>query len=279
MRKGACQYRKPAAYNTRRINLSGVSKHVLPYLQADLRNYTKAVYRGIKSCGVDQSKTRKNIRDAAISHLKSLITKYPHLKESLRELQGFKIQRTKDPKQPVIRPKHIDQIIALIDASNREPKQKILDRTLVWTLFYTGMRLQEVVNLKIEDIDLERNRIFINHSKGGKSRVIAINRNLKPILEKYTRVFLTTNLNHFFLLPNGMPLKHDRLYRRITKLTKSIGLDGGCHQFRRGWVTANADKGVPIPYLQVLAGHSNIQTTMSYYKPDLEAILSAQIEW
>lgn len=82
-----------------------------------------------------------------------------------------------------------------------------------------------------------------------------------------------------FLLPNGKPLSKDRLYRRITKLTKAIGLEGGCHQFRRGWVSANADKGVPIPHLQILAGHSNVQTTMAYYKPDLEKILESQVEW
>lgn len=186
MENGAFPYRKPIAQNTRRINLNGVINHILPHLD-DLENYDEATYKAIENCGTDQSATRKHIREAAISHLKSLSKRFPHLKETLKDIQRYKLRRTKDPKQPVIRPKHIDQILDLIWSSKRDSRQKSLDTTLLLTLFHTGMRISEVAGLTIDDVDLEGSRIYINHSKGGKSRVIAINKELKPSLEKYIK--------------------------------------------------------------------------------------------
>lgn len=87
------------------------------------------------------------------------------------------------------------------------------------------------------------------------------------------------NEDKLFLLPDGRPLKRDRLEKRLKVLTQKAGLSGSWHSLRRGCLTHYASKGAPMPYLQRIAGHSSILTTQSYVNPCLEEVLESQKEW
>jgi integrase len=84
---------------------------------------------------------------------------------------------------------------------------------------------------------------------------------------------------YFFQKPNGGRLTRDRLEKRIKTLAKKIGAPGGLHAWRRACLTNYANSGAPIHMLQKIAGHSDIKTTMSYIRPDIEEVINSQRDW
>jgi integrase/recombinase XerD len=250
----------------------------LPGLE-DPKNIYIATCTAIEKLKPEQDSLRNDLKFAAIHFAKFLVANGFLNEDVLLKLKQIKITRIRDPKQPVIREKHLQLIIEGIKCSTRSALHKALDEILVLTLFFSAMRLSEVVNLKLCDVDLDGDRISIWHSKGGRSRVIAINKALKSTLVKYINNRNGLPSEQLFILPNGNPLTKDQLYRRITRLTKAIGLAGGCHQFRRGCVSYYADRGIPMPHLQLICGHKNLQSTLGYYKPDHQDILQKQVNW
>ncbi len=84
---------------------------------------------------------------------------------------------------------------------------------------------------------------------------------------------------YLFLLPDGRRLTRDRAEKRLKVLCNKAGLPGGWHQLRRGCLTFYASKGVPVPFLQMIAGHQSITTTQAYIRPDVEDVISKQVNW
>ncbi len=277
MERGATCYTKPNSINNQRINLNAIVNHVLPHLKGNLSNYPKAVDKGIESCGIHQSALRENIRDASISHAKSLLYHGEIDKSVLNSLKEIKIRRTRDPHTPVIREADFKKILEIIEADDRrEQASKDLDEIIVRFMFGTGCRVSEVVKLNIEDIDLEERTISIIWSKGGKSRQISIIKDLFPYLQDYINNKRPSSDNkNVFLLPGGGVLTRDRVEKRIKNLTDKAGLEGGCHQFRRGFASYYAARNIPVTDIQLVLGHASIQTTMHYIKQDHQAVLNA----
>lgn len=114
--------------------------------------------------------------------------------------------------------------------------------------FYQVMRLQEVLNLKQEDIDQERGFLHLIQAKGKKDRDVPIQ---KPVL-KFLKYF---------------PLNFGKrtLQRETTKWGKKIlGKHLTFHMLRHSGSTYMLERGVDIRYVQALLGHSNITTTQIY---------------
>jgi site-specific recombinase XerC len=135
------------------------------------------------------------------------------------------------------------------------------------------------LSIIIGSLDLDKDRFKVVNSKGGKSRDIGINQDLRPYFDKYLDLRPKSQNNNVFLLSDGRSLTVDRLEKRISKICKDAGFNTGLHQFRRGMITHYANKSVPITHLQRIAGHSSFSTTLGYCKPELEEILRRQVNW
>jgi integrase len=281
MNSGGITYDKPYALNTIRIYLSVFIVHILKHLKSDLSNYVEAIEAAINSCSRDQFSTKKDILFAAKSHLKYLVRKKKINKSVLKEIDQIKLKRIQEPKQPVLSLENVKQIIEYIERKfYRQPEyNRQLDKVIIRFFFYTGVRVSELSNLTLECLHLDENRFKVVNSKGGKSRDIGINQDLRPYLDKYLDLRPKSQSNNVFLLSDGRSLTVDRLEKRISKICKDAGFNTGLHQFRRGMITHYANKSVPIPHLQRIAGHSSFSTTLAYYKPDEEEILRRQVNW
>ena len=75
--------------------------------------------------------------------------------------------------------------------------QHDLARLVAQTLYYTGMRISECLNLQVDDVDLEENLIHIRHGKGNKDRFVPINSKLKELLVDYNENW-RVNSDYFF---------------------------------------------------------------------------------
>jgi len=142
----------------------------------------------------------------------------------------------------------------------------LLKQRVVLTLIYSaGLRGQEVINLKISDIDFERMTIHIRQSKYKKERIVPLAESMAVGLKKY----LKAENPHIWLF-NGKELDGRYSVRGLswvmrenlkkTSITKEVNL----HSLRHSYATHLLEQGLNIVTLKELLGHADITTTMIY---------------
>jgi integrase/recombinase XerD len=142
----------------------------------------------------------------------------------------------------------------------------LLKHRIVLTLAYSaGLRGQEVVNLKISDIDFERMTIHIRQSKYKKDRILP----LSDVMAKGLRKYISVEHPHIWLFNGKEPDGRysvdglSWLMRETLKKT-SITKDVNLHSLRHAYATHLLEQGLNIITLKDLLGHANITTTMIY---------------
>lgn len=147
----------------------------------------------------------------------------------------------------------------------RDGCQTIRDLAMVDLLFTTGMRVGELVNLKISDMNFEE-RTCIVYGKGDKERLVYFDAKAKLHLQKYLlervdrnkALFVSLNRPYNRLGINGVEI-------RLREFGRKLGIEKVYpHKFRRTMATRAIDKGMPIEQVQQLLGHKQIDTTMRY---------------
>ena len=150
------------------------------------------------------------------------------------------------------------------------------DLAIIDLLYSTGIRVGELVNLNIEDIDLE-GRECVVYGKGDKERRVYFDAKAKVHLKEYIETRIDDNEALFVTLD----APHDRLKIsgveiRLRKLGRELNLERiHPHKFRRSMATRAIDKGMPIEQVQKILGHSQIDTTMQYAMVNQNNVKSA----
>ena len=150
------------------------------------------------------------------------------------------------------------------------------DLAIIDLLYSTGIRVGELVNLNIDDIDLE-GRECIVYGKGDKERRVYFDAKAKVHLKEYIETRKDDNKALFVTLDSP----HDRLKIsgveiRLRKLGRELNLERiHPHKFRRSMATRAIDKGMPIEQVQKILGHSQIDTTMKYAMVNQNNVKSA----
>lgn len=122
-----------------------------------------------------------------------------------------------------------------------------------------SLRVSEVVNLKIEDIDSKRMLINIRNAKGRKDRIVVLSPTLLQTLRDYVREFRPTT----FLFNGQFDLQYSSTScNAIVK--KYLGKTYHFHTLRHSGATTMLENGVDLSIIQKLLGHGNIKTTMTY---------------
>lgn len=143
-----------------------------------------------------------------------------------------------------------------------ESTLNIRHRLVLMFLYYTGIRLNEIVNLKWEDIDFNRETIHLKVAKGEKERVIFFHQNLKKFIE----YFNVKGKGYVFM--SNLGKKYDKrtiqLIVRNAAVKARIGKRITPHTLRHSFATHLLEAGADIRHIQKLLGHSNLQTTQIY---------------
>jgi len=140
--------------------------------------------------------------------------------------------------------------------------ENIKHKTIIEILYSSGLRLQELIDLKRKDIDFERNTIHVKKGKGKKDRITIISENLKIDLLKYYSNY-KFNTEYIFEGRNGKYTKKS-VQKVLDSLGKKVGIKLTPHMLRHSFATHLLESGTDIRHIQKLLGHSDVSTTQIY---------------
>lgn len=150
---------------------------------------------------------------------------------------------------------------ALISATDRAGDRRA--KAIFATLFYTGMRVSELLQLKIDSINKDEVKV---RGKGDKPRTILINKKLKPIWKEYERVRERDKGIEFFVGQRG-PINRQTVHNLIKEYAEQAGVKASrahAHSFRHLFCISLLEEGVSIDKIAKIVGHSDINTTRIY---------------
>lgn len=205
---------------------------------------------------INKNKSNQTIRLANFAikfYLKTIKNKNSKIKNIINNLPNPK----KEKKLPIILSKN--EIKKLITST-----KNINHRLIIQIGYSAGLRVSEIVNLKWEDIDFDRNLIHIKKAKGNKDRIVMLSSKVKNDL-----INLTQNKIGYIFLTNRNQRYTTRTIQKIIKNTaKKINLKKNItpHTLRHSFATHLLENGTDIRYIKDLLGHSNISTTLIYTK-------------
>lgn len=201
--------------------------------------------------------------------------KWAH-KRGLVETNPMTLIRT--PRQAKRLPKAIsvEQIEQLIATPDDGDVLGARDRAMLTTLYFTGLRVSELVDLNIEDLDLENEMIRVR-GKGKKERLVPIIRNAQVAIRHYIEVLRNdARFAHcwgpgatgkpLFINKHGGRLSSRSVRRKLDKYLREVGLDPAIspHTLRHSFATHMLDNGADLRSVQELLGHRSLSTTQTY---------------
>ncbi|MEO5591225.1 MAG: site-specific integrase [Chitinophagaceae bacterium] len=267
------------------IKIAAVNKHVLPafkqhlvlkaYSPSTIKTYMNEVtqfLQELKEHAADDF-TPRRIKDYLQYCFEKLQLSENTLHSRINALKFYYEQVLKKekffweiprPKKPAILPKLLneDELRRLFAAlTNKKHKAMLL------TAYSAGLRVSEIVALKIADIDSKRMQIFIQRAKGKKDRYVNLSPLVLDILRKYLLEYKPRPKLYLFESEQSLTAYPTRTVQQIfsaAKLKAGIAKTVGVHSLRHSFATHLLDKGTDIRYIKDLLGHFNIKTTERY---------------
>jgi len=145
------------------------------------------------------------------------------------------------------------------------------DQAMIELFYGTGIRLGELSNLKLNDIDFVSSLIKVK-GKGGKERLVPLGEMAIRALKKYLEVrseflqkTIVKNVPAIFLNKHGKPLSRRGIQRRVAKYLQHVSLNGtNPHILRHSFATHLLDEGADLIAVKELLGHASLSTTQIY---------------
>ena len=220
---------------------------------------------------IEQYGKRINIYEA-VSCFSRYLVQEGILEEGLPEaLKRFRPRRHLPPKKITVTPEGIDRLLAACETP--------MDKLLVVLLSQTGLRSSEAANLKLTDLHLDQQFLVVTRAKWGKTRRVGLTQTAIDAIREFMSARQHANSPYLMSKRNGKPMDRLGILNRMYKLGRKSGVQVSPHALRRAFVTINANKGRPLPMLQIACGHSNITTTRSYCMTTENETIEAMKEW
>ena len=157
------------------------------------------------------------------------------------------------------------EVELLLESPNLDSFIGIRDRAMIEMLYATGMRVSELINLKITDID--HNRLVVKvMGKGSKERLIPYGEVASDYLNVYLKNRKEINSNEIFLSNRGKKITRSAFWNRIKLYLKKENLKESIspHTLRHAFATHLLNRGADLRSVQILLGHSDLSTTQIY---------------
>lgn len=257
------QYEKKLSKNTLLSYKDNLKKFALFFNGKDLLNLTTDEIRDFLY--------DKNIVARTRAHYLTVINSFYNYLVSENIIKNNPVQTIKLPRLPKKLPEFLT--IEEVDKLLNIVPTKIYDYrniAMMETLYATGIRVSELVNMKISDIDFHECFIKI-FGKGSKERIVPINESaynaLKNYIDNYRIFLLKTKPSEYVFINNfGNKISRQGFFKILKKLCKDAGINKEVspHTLRHSFATHLLNNGANLRVIQTLLGHSNITTTQIY---------------
>jgi len=255
----------------------GLSKNTVKAYETDIKGFIKWINKNNKQSLLNIKESSVN---QYISYLFSLKLKSSSVNRKISSLKSFYLFLLKkklirySPFSEVISPKQekylpasmseseVEKLLNSPDAS-KEIEQR--DKAMIEMLYATGMRISELVNLKITDIDMNRSVIKVM-GKGSKERLIPFGESASEALFNYLKIRKDSSSKEVFISNRGRKITRVAFWQRIKVylLRESLKISISPHTLRHAFATHLLNRGADLRSVQLLLGHSDLSTTQIY---------------
>ena len=174
----------------------------------------------------------------------------------------------------------VEQVEDLLNAPDLSKDEGFRDRTMLELMYCSGLRVSELLSLKVKQINLEKQIIDVI-GKGSKQRKVPVGEYALDFVKQYIEEHRIHNpgkkSNYLFLNRYGKPLSRQYFFLQIKKYAKEAGIeeDISPHTLRHCFATHMLENGAELRALQEMLGHTNLSTTQIYTNISTKRILDA----
>jgi len=220
----------------------------------NLNNYISNLFSiGLKSSSI-------NRKISSIKHFYLFLLKKKVIKNSPAD-------EITTPKQEKYLPTSMseDEVESLLGSPKSSIKIERRDKAMIEILYATGMRISELVNLKLTDIDFNRSVLKV-FGKGSKERLVPYGEKAAEALRIYLEDRKTLDSKDVFLSNRGTRITRGAFWQRIKIYIKreNLKLSISPHTLRHAFATHLLNRGADLRSVQILLGHSDLSTTQIY---------------
>ena len=151
----------------------------------------------------------------------------------------------------------------ILQATREENYGACFDRAWFLTLSHTGIRLSELLDLRLGDLNIPKGFIVIRGGKPGRDRIAYLTPSLTTALSRYLRIRPDIDDDHVYLLRGRSPSPRT-IQRRLYVYGEQVNVEVSPHRLRHTFATRLLNQGMPIHSLRKLLGHQNLNTTQIY---------------
>ncbi len=173
-----------------------------------------------------------------------------------------------------------EQLNNLLDVEVGEGYEARRNHTIVELLYGTGMRLSELVGLRLNDVNLSSQTVKVL-GKGNKQRIIPLSHHLCSELKSYLEVlhqtFTLPSDSAMFRTAKGEPIYAGLVYKIVHEILKNQGVGGkkSPHVLRHSFATHMLNKGADLNSIKDLLGHTSLSATQVYTHNDIEKLMKS----
>lgn len=258
---------------------SGLSKNTLSAYRSDIQNLSRFIAPS-SLIAVQQSDVQKFLATLLAQGIKA--SSSARILSTLRRFYRYQIRENRLPADPcahVLSPKQgrplpkilsENQVEQLLGAPNTQTILGLRDRAMLEVLYATGLRVSELVNLKLLEVNLQVGVVRII-GKGNKERLVPLGEQAIDYLEKYlsgARPELLDNKSSdaMFVTARGGAMTRQTFWYMIKRHAKVAGIQTNLspHTLRHAFATHLINHGADLRSVQMLLGHADLSTTQIY---------------
>lgn len=216
--------------------------------------------------------TSQHLRPASLARKMTVVRSFIKYLIGLGHVSGSCLDSIPNSRPPRVLPKHlnVDEIARLLSAPDISKSIGLRDRAMLETLYATGLRVSELINLKIDDVNLKMGFVRCV-GKGNKERIVPIGEIAIQLINAYiasARAEFTKleRSEYLFLNYKGKPMTRGMFHTIVKKYALLAGIDRPIspHMLRHSFATHMLERGADLRSLQEMLGHAGIATTELY---------------
>lgn len=268
------------------LEIRNYSQNTIKTYSSILKNFIKFISKSPKPLNKQQFsdnfrsyiqflKNDKNLSPDYI-HLITIVVKKFLSYNHIYFLEDFPIPKKAKSLPKSLNEKEVHDLINSVEWSENDSSSskhtKMRDKLILSVLYSTGLRVSELIEIKIQDIDFSERTIFIK-GKGNKERIVLFDKDTKEEISAYLN--FRVKKSEYLLVNNyGHPLSARYIQMMIKKYAEKAEIKKNVtpHVLRHSYATHLLKRGVDIRIIQQLLGHSSILSTQIYTNVEMDII-------